>query len=85
MRKQLNKVRNQGEQGSCAAFSAACAAANGVFFLEPLNPTIPALAQEIVFPYLSVKVTTVLLKVDLINICFGSGHSSTKMMKITAL
>src|SRR5438552_16956423 len=46
-----------------AAFSAAVWAAKGVLFREPLNPTLPALAQETTFPILSVRVTMVLLKV----------------------
>src|SRR5262249_36726005 len=46
-----------------AAFSAAVWAANGVLFREPLNPTLPALAQETTLPILSVRVTMVLLKV----------------------
>ena len=33
-----------------AAVSAASPAANGVLFLEPLNPSSPALAQDIAFP-----------------------------------
>ena len=33
-----------------AAVSAAICAANGVDFLEPLNPNCPALAHEITFP-----------------------------------
>ena len=36
-----------------------------MFFLEPLKPTAPELPHEIVLPYLSVNVITVLLKVDL--------------------
>src|ERR687891_2932464 len=48
-----------------AAASAASCAANGVDFLEPLNPTFPALAHDRVFPSRSVMVTMVLLKVDL--------------------
>src|SRR5438552_2549982 len=48
-----------------AAASAASCAANGVDFREPLNPTLPALAQDRVFPSRSVMVTIVLLKVDL--------------------
>ena len=43
-----------------AAASAACPAANGVFFLEPLYPIVPADAQLITFPSLSVIETTVL-------------------------
>src|SRR5262249_48262874 len=46
-----------------AAFSAAVCAAKGVLFREPLKPTLPALAQEMTFPILSVRVTMVLLKV----------------------
>lgn len=50
-----------------AAFSAACCAANwpanGVLFREPLNPLVPALAQQRVSPLASVIVTVVLLKV----------------------
>jgi len=34
-----------------------------VLFLEPLKPTVPALAHEMVFPRLSVIVTIVLLNV----------------------
>ncbi len=52
---------------SIAAFvaaSAAICAANGVAFLEPLNPSPPADAHEIAFPCTSVSVTIVLLKVD---------------------
>src|ERR687891_1256637 len=48
-----------------AAASAASWAANGVDLREPLNPTFPALAHEIVFPSRSVIVTIVLLNVDL--------------------
>jgi len=51
---------------SCAlvpAFSAATCAANGVLFLDPLNPEPPAVAQAIVFPARSVIVIIVLLKV----------------------
>ena len=33
-----------------AAVSATSPAANGVLFLEPLNPSPPALAQDIVLP-----------------------------------
>src|SRR5690606_12059710 len=47
-----------------AAASAAICAAYGVLLREPLNPTFPALAQEIVFPCGSVIVTIVLLNVD---------------------
>ena len=35
---------------ACAAVSAASPGANGVLYLEPLNPSSPALAQEIAFP-----------------------------------
>src|SRR5439155_8129890 len=48
-----------------AAFSAASCAANGVDLREPLKPTLPALAHEIVLPCRSVIVTIVLLNVDL--------------------
>src|SRR5918996_6645812 len=48
-----------------AAASAASWAANGVDFLDPLKPTLPAEAHEIVLPSRSVIVTMVLLKVDL--------------------
>src|SRR5207249_9418759 len=48
-----------------AAASAANWAANGVDFREPLNPTLPALAQDTVFPSRSVMFTMVLLNVDL--------------------
>ena len=46
-----------------AAQTAAETAAKGVDFLEPLNPSSPADAQEIAFPFASVMVTMVLLKV----------------------
>jgi hypothetical protein len=45
------------------AFSAAKRAANGVLLRDPLNPTDPALPQTTVFPWVSVTVTMVLLKV----------------------
>jgi hypothetical protein len=48
-----------------AAASAASWAANGVLFREPLNPTLPELAQDRVFPCWSVKVMIVLLNDDL--------------------
>ena len=49
---------------SKAAFSAAVWAANGVPFLAPLKPALPADAQEIVSPVKLVIVTIVLLNVD---------------------
>src|SRR5712692_3685479 len=52
-----------------AAASAASCAANGVDFREPLNPTLPALAHDRVFPSRSVIVTMVLLNVDLMWAC----------------
>ena len=55
---------NPRNRASSAALSAACAAAKGVFFFEPLKPKAPALDQDIAFPYLSAKVTIVLLNVD---------------------
>ena len=44
------------------AFSAAICAANGVLFLDPLNPEPPEVAQASVLPCLFVIVTIVLLK-----------------------
>ena len=49
-----------------AAVSAATPAAYGVLFRDPLNPTVPALAQESTLPLVSVNVTWVLLNVDCI-------------------
>jgi len=49
-----------------AALSAADWAANGVDLRDPLKPTAPELAQEMVLPCKSVMVMWVLLKVDLI-------------------
>jgi len=49
---------------SIAAFSAAVCAANGVLFLAPLKPALPAEAHEIVSPVQFVIVIIVLLKVD---------------------
>lgn len=53
------------------AFSAACWAANcpanGVLLRLPLKPLVPALDQQIVSPFVSVIVTSVLLKVALIK------------------
>jgi hypothetical protein len=46
-----------------AASSAAVCAAKGVLFLDPLNPLAPALDHEMTFPFTSVIVTIVLLKV----------------------
>src|SRR5690606_20616640 len=54
---------------SCAARAAASAAwlaAKGVPLREPLKPTVPADAQEMTLPCLSVMVTIVLLNVELI-------------------
>jgi hypothetical protein len=47
------------------ACSPATVAANGVDFFDPLNPALPDDPQEIVFPWLSVIVIVVLLKVAL--------------------
>ena len=52
---------------SFANSSAACEAANGVLFLEPLKPRDPALFQPIALPFLSVIVIIVLLNVAFIN------------------
>src|SRR3954454_15903734 len=52
-------------RASAPAFSAARPAANGVLLRAPLNPTVPADAQEIVSPFVSVIVTRVLLNVAL--------------------
>src|SRR3954469_22573927 len=48
-----------------AATSAARCAANGVLLRLPLKPTVPAEAKQRVSPLVSVMVTMVLLKVDL--------------------
>ena len=47
-----------------AAVSAAICAANGVPFLDPLKPRLPALDHEIALPLISVIVTKVLLNED---------------------
>src|SRR5438045_1009555 len=47
---------------SRALDSAATCAANGVLLREPLKPTLPALAQVMTLPSVSVMVTMVLLK-----------------------
>jgi hypothetical protein len=51
---------------SFAADEAAICAANGVDFLEPLKPALPAVPQEIVFPVESAIVIIVLLKLAFI-------------------
>src|SRR5436190_18058094 len=50
---------------SRAACSAATVAANGVLFLEPLNPALPDEPHAMVLPWTSVMVTVVLLNVAL--------------------
>src|SRR5437899_5232379 len=52
------------EIASFAADSAEICAAKGVLLRDPLNPTLPALAQATVWPSMSVIVTMVLLNVD---------------------
>src|ERR1051325_8552622 len=52
-------------RASLAAFSAARPAAKGVLLRAPLKPTVPADAQAIVSPFVSVIVTIVLLNVAL--------------------
>jgi hypothetical protein len=47
-----------------AACSAALWAAKAVPLRDPLNPTVPALAEEITFPWGSVILTSVLLNVE---------------------
>ena len=47
-----------------AACSAALWAAKAVPLRDPLNPTVPALADEITFPWGSVILTSVLLNVE---------------------
>ena len=47
-----------------AAASAARWAANAVPFRDPLNPAVPALAEEMTLPWGSVSVINVLLKVE---------------------
>ncbi len=48
---------------SLAQFSAATVAAKDVDFFEPLNPDFPAEPQTMAFPWVSVMVISVLLKV----------------------
>ncbi len=55
-------------RAACGGSAAICAA-NGVDFRDPLNPTCPALAQEITAPVGSVMLTIVLLKVLLMCAC----------------
>ena len=60
-------------------FSPACSpatvAANGVDFLEPLNPALPAELHEMALPWLSVIVTVVLLNVA--ETCASPSASTT--------
>jgi hypothetical protein len=58
----LTPFRFAAEAQRCAA----CCAAKGVLFREPLNPMQPAEPAQIVFPSGSVMVIKVLLKVALI-------------------
>ena len=57
-------VRMPASMARFAAASAASWAANGVPLRDPLNPTLPALAQETTLPVGSVMVTIVLLNVE---------------------
>ena len=61
---------NPRDNASTPAFSAACADAKGVLFLEPLKPKEPELDHAIALPYLSVSVMIVLLKVFLVMMLF---------------
>ena len=61
----LTNTSNVFNPNSCALFpalSAATCAANGVLFLDPLNPDPPDVAHDRVLPCLSVIVIIVLLK-----------------------
>jgi hypothetical protein len=62
---QTSTLRNPRFIASFAEASAAFCAANGVLFLDPLNPCPPAVAHEITFPSRSVKLIMVLLNVAL--------------------
>src|SRR6478752_7917883 len=55
-------LRTPASEAVFAASAAAICAAYGVFFLEPLNPILPALLQEITWPFLFVKLMMMLLK-----------------------
>lgn len=62
---QTSTFRNPISIDSLAAAWAALWAANGVLFLEPLNPILPGEPQAITLPPSSVRVMMVLLKVAL--------------------
>src|SRR5687768_10515260 len=58
----MSRERRPESLAAVAAAEAACWAANGVPFREPLNPRVPALDQVTTLPSRSVMVTWVLLK-----------------------
>src|SRR5437867_8366026 len=58
-----SSVRIPASRSRFAAVSAACWAANGVPFREPLKPRDPALDQQTTLPSRSAMVTVVLLNV----------------------
>lgn len=61
-------LRRPSPNASFAAASADTCAAKGVFFLDPLNPFLPADDHATVLPYMSVMVTITLLNVALIKV-----------------
>src|SRR6185436_21063030 len=63
-------------RASRAHCSAATVAANGVLFLEPLNPALPDEPHDTAFPWVSVMVIVVLLKVALM--CATPSASTTR-------
>ncbi len=68
-----------------AAASAAICAAKGVDLREPLKPNAPALDQAIAFPWTSVMVTIVLLKVERICATPVSMFFFTRRLRVFVL
>ena len=64
-------------------FSAATVAANGVDFFDPLKPALPAVLHTMVLPFVSVIVTSRLLKVA--EMCAMASDSTTFFERLPAL